>query len=1327
MDNYPLSSNQWPIWFEQILHPDEPLFNIGGYMRINGPLEPVILEAALKQVIAENDALRIIIRQVNNQPVQSFVTEIPFQLEVHDFSSPDHDHQVVLKWIQQELVKPFSLYDQPLFQFALYKVSDTSYYWFKKYHHLIIDGWGASLIAQRVAAAYNTLITGQPRSQQPLYSYREWLSDDQAYLSSEKFEQHQSYWQNQFREPPAPLFPRRHATTRQARRAILLVKRAGYNQLMAFAQKNHVSIQHIVLGILYCYFIRIAQRDDLLIGLVTLNRSHAVFKQTVGMFAKFTPAWFQFGTGLSFVELIQAIRQALQKNYRYQRLPMVDINRPVRLNSHRQLFDITLSYAKHDYDIDFNGSPTRTVSLNNGFEANALLAIWVEEFHQGEDVNIYFNYNLEAFEEAEIERFKTGFEFLLGEVLRQSLVPIRELQLMPEAERQQVLVEFNDTAVDYPRDKTIADGFEEQVEQTPYQIAIVFEEQQLTYQALNQKANQLAHHLLGLGVKPNMLVALCLERSLEMVIGILGILKAGGAYLPLDPTYPAAHLAFMLENAEVPVLLTQSGLVDKLRALKVPLICLDTEVEKFSPLNRDNPNRNSQAIQLIYAIYTSGSSGRPKGAGIYQRSFLNLLNWFIKTFKLTARDRVLLITSFSFDLTQKNIFAPLLVGGTLHLWPSIPYDPKLIIQAIADKQITWINTTPGAFYPLIDSVHPDNYRLLSSLRWLLLGGEPISMPRLLPWLNSTACQAKLVNTYGPTECTDICAAYLVEEPEQWLEKSVPIGKPIPNVKLLVLDHNQKLLPLGIAGELYIAGEGVGIGYLNNAELTQERFILWNEDSKVRCYKTGDLVRWLPDGNLESLGRLDNQVKIRGFRIEPGEIEVVLNQHPKVLQSVVIVWEIHPGDERLAAYYVPNLAQVPTPSKLHHFLREQLPHYMVPSFLVRLENLPLTPNGKIDRYHLPTPDPFQRDIEEKLVAPQTQTETRLVDIWAQVLEHENIGIHDNFFELGGHSLLAVNLMTRIEHAFGIHLPLATLFKQPTIKHLARFLDQTTDSQVWSPLVALQPQGSKSPFFCMPGSGGNIVPFHQLARLMGTERPFYAMQARGLDGQSAPFTRVEEVAVYYLEAIRAVQPQGPYFLGGYSFGALVAFEMAQQLHRQGQRVAFLAILDLPALRPDREPIELDWDEAKWMAVIAQIIESLSGKTLGLCYEDFLALDADAQLKLLKEHLESANLLPPEASINTVRALVRVSKADGLAFFRYLPGAGYPHRITLFRTREAYHDELGAFGDILSAPDWGWGYLSTEPVDVHVVPGNHATMLIEPQVLVLAEKLTGAMPLS
>nr|VFJ42352.1 MAG: amino acid adenylation domain-containing protein [Candidatus Kentron sp. FW] len=905
-EHYPLSSSQLDFWFDQILHPDVPLYNIGGHVRIDGPIDPTLFEQALGSVIAQNDALRIILHEGDDLPTQTFAEDVPWKLDFRDLSGEADPHGAAPAWMQQKFARPFPLYEKPLFRFALCKVAEDCWYWLMQYHHIIVDGWGISLIVQRATSAYNALAEG--RALDAIFpSYRTFIDNDRVYLGSERFARDLAYWRDKYRELPEPLFTPRHAAEFQgqiipSQRATLRLERSFYDRLATFAKAHRASTFHVILGAFYCYFVRAYQREEFSIGLFTLNRNTAALKRTAGMFTTASPAWFRFGTELNFAELIQRVGKTLQKDYRHQRFPIGELHRRTGPDS-QHIFDLTLSYAGHDYDAHLNDSPTRTVYLHHGYGQGAL-AIFVEEFHRQDDVNIYFDHNLGFFDAHEIERLKARFEFLLHEVLRRPTAPIRELQIIPDSELHRITVEWNNTRLDYPHDNTTVDLFEKQAAETPEAIAVVLEDRQLTYGELNGRANRLTHRLRSLSIESGEAAGLCTDASMEMIVGLLGILKAGGAYVPIDPDYPRNRLAFMLSDARIKVLLTQQKQLEKLPQPLPPVFCLDGDWDDITRWGPENPARSAGPEDPAYIIYTSGSTGEPKGACIHHRGFTNLVSWFVTDFGLTAADRVLVISSFGFDLTQKNFFAPLIIGGQLHLSPT-HYDPGRIMEIVGNRQITWLNCTPSAFYPLLESNRNNAFRDLASLRYVFLGGEPISPAKLQPWLRSENCRTTIVNTYGPTECTDVCASYSLTPSDVLSAREIPIGKPIFNTQLFILGKHLDVLPTDTIGELHIGGAGVGQGYLNRPELTAEKFIRnpFSGEPGARLYKTGDLCRWLPDGTIEYLGRMDNQVKLRGFRIELGEIETLLNRYPLVKEAVVIFDEVVVHDKRLIAYIV----------------------------------------------------------------------------------------------------------------------------------------------------------------------------------------------------------------------------------------------------------------------------------------------------------------------------------------------------------------------------------------------------------------------------------------
>jgi amino acid adenylation domain-containing protein len=620
----------------------------------------------------------------------------------------------------------------------------------------------------------------------------------------------------------------------------------------------------------------------------------------------------------------------------------------------------------------------------------------------------------------------SSYQTLLKSILTNPEERVSALPLLTQAERHQLLVEWNDTKVEYPFDKCIHQLFEEQVELTPDSEAVLFEDKKLTYRELNQRANCLAHHLRTQGVGPEVLVGICVERSLEMVVGLLGILKAGGAYVPLDPAYPKERLAFMLEDASVGVLLTQARLVESLPKYQGRIVCLDTDWEIIERQSEENPGCSFTPENLAYVIYTSGSTGKPKGVLVAHSGVSNLATALIEICDVQPNSRVLQFCSLSFDGSVTELVMALLSGATLVMGTrdSMLPGPSLI-QLLRDFEITTV-----ALLPSVLAVLPANE--LPALRTVIAAGEACSRDLLAKWSSGR----RFFNGYGPTECT-VCTT-MIECTDS--KVAPPIGRPLPNTQVYILDAQKQLVPIGVPGELYIGGVGVTRGYLNRPELTADRFIPnpFSNDSGSRLYKTGDLVRYLRDGNIEYLGRIDHQVKIRGFRIELGEIEAVLRQNPAVEDAVVIGKEYDFHDKRLVAYVVPSQEQVFSTSELRRYLKQKLPDHMVPSAFVRLEALPLTPNDKVDRRALPMPDRI-RSVAETFAPPLTPFEEALAGIWSEVLRLDSVGIHDNFFELGGHSLLATQVISRLPQAFGIELPLQTIFEAPTLGELSERLE------------------------------------------------------------------------------------------------------------------------------------------------------------------------------------------------------------------------------------------------------------------------------------------------
>ena len=1052
---YPLTSPQREIWFDQILHEGIPLYNIGGYVKIPGVINPVLFEQAVNLLVQKHDTLRTMLTEVADEdgvPMQTYAEKLAVTIPMHDFSA--ETHEAAMAWMQQRFIETFELTGQPLFRYDLVKISNDNYYWLIQYHHLIIDGYGIALLNRSMAEIYTQLANGPVPNLDSL-SYVTFVDNDRAYVESAIFDKQRQYWLNKYPTPPEPLFNPRYRSNYTNKLIgsgceVLYLPRDFYNRLNVLAKQHKATLFHLLLGAFYVYFTRTAQRDDFAIGLPVLNRANANFKKTAGLFTGVSPTRFNFGKDLSFAELLLKINKTLKANYRHQRFPVSEINRAVGLGPARsQLFDINLSYENHDNDAFFADIDGQLIPILHHHEQTPLM-IFVRDFHTQHDVEFDFVFNLAYFNTEDIKTLQARLVTILEAVLKDSVSPIHTLPVMTEQEVQQ-LQTWNETTTDFPKNQTIVDLFEQQVEKTPDNIAVVFEEEQLTYRELNRQANQLAHYLQTLGVKSDVLVGICVVRSIEMVIGLLGILKAGGVYVPIDPSYPQARIAYMLDDSATPLLLTQSHLKKQLPELeaKCVVVCLD-EVD-FAVQETENPVVSRGAEDLAYVIYTSGSTGLPKGVMIEHQALTLHSQAILQQYTINENDHVLQFASFSFDTSLEQLLVAWLSGACSVLVKTNLITTQDLLSLLKNHVITVANLPPAYWQQMleIETIASE----LPALRMLILGGEALPITLAQQTRESFPALTHL-NAYGPTEAVITPCIYYLPAILPNNTTYIAIGRPRTNTRIYILDAQHQPQPPHIPGELCIAGAGLARGYLNRPELTAEKFIEVELFGKTeRIYKTGDLARWLPDGNLEYLGRIDNQVKLRGFRIELGEIEAVLSQHSAVKEAVVTLYEAD-DNKRLVAYLTTDSESNELVAELKETLKANLPDYMVPSHFTLLDKLPLTPNGKIDRKALPAPE-----IEISTgTQPATPTEDLLAGLWTSVLKREAISRDDNFFELGGHSLLATQLIARIRDSFRIELPVRAIFEHPQLSTLAAAIEAASGTVS---LPAIEVQSKDSP--------------------------------------------------------------------------------------------------------------------------------------------------------------------------------------------------------------------------------------------------------------------------
>jgi amino acid adenylation domain-containing protein len=1034
-----LSFAQQGLWFIDQLERESTAYNQLFAVHLCGSLNVAVLEQALTEIVRRHEVLRTTFKNVDGQPVQVIAPNPDFSLSVVDLSDlPEAKQSAEIQQLAiSELDRPFNLEQLPLLRVTLLQLKAAKYVLLLAIHHIVADGWSGGIIIRELAALYEAFSTGKPSPLPPLpIQYADFASWEQQRLRGAVLEEQLTYWTQQLADaPPILQLPcDRPRPAIQTHRGATLTLKLGVEvtqRLKQLSQQEGATLFMTLLAAFQVLLYRYTNQDDICVGTTLANRHSRDLESLVGFFVNTAVMRTDLSCNPSFREVLGRVRLVALEAQERSDLPfnlLVEKLQPERNLSHTPLFQVM--FVLENAPIDTLELAGLTISRFELAIAAATfdLSLSMRETPQGLIGN--FEYNIDLFDAATITRMAGHFETLLTTIVANPQQHLSELPLLSEVERHQLLVEWNNTLAEYP-DICIHQLFESQVEQTPNAVAVVFENEQLTYRQLNQRANQLAHYLKKLGVKSDVLVGICVERSLEMVVGLLGILKAGGAYVPLDPAYPQERLAWMLEDAQVSVLLTQQRLVAMLPPTQAQVICLDTDWDEIAVHNPSNPSSEVTSHNLVYVIYTSGSTGTPKGAMNTHRGLSNRLLWMQDVYQLTTADRVLQKTPFSFDVSVWEFFWPLLCGARLVVaQPGGHQDSAYLAKLIASQQITTIHFVPSMLQIFLEE---PSLGACNCLKRVICSGE--ALPFALQERFFARLDAQLHNLYGPTEASIDVTFWDCRRQSDF--PIVPIGRPIANTQIYLLDRHLQPVPIGVPGELYIGGDGLARGYLNRPDLTSERFIPnpFSDKPGARLYKSGDLARYLPNGEIEYLGRIDHQVKVRGFRIELGEIEAVLSQHPGVRENVVLVREDERGNKRLVVYVVHQPEQAFTITELRRFLEDKLPEYMVPAVVVQLEALPLTPNGKVDRRALPAPDTARPELEKPFVAPRTEVEEQLAGIWSDVLGLEQIGVRDNFFELGGHSLLATQVVSRVREVFGMELPLRRLFESPTVAGLA----------------------------------------------------------------------------------------------------------------------------------------------------------------------------------------------------------------------------------------------------------------------------------------------------
>jgi amino acid adenylation domain-containing protein len=1289
----PLSIAQQQVWLHGQLAAGIPLYNEVLILERVGPLDREILQRSFREIIRRHETLRTTFAVEDGSPAQIIVEHREMELPVTELSdlTGQNREASVLRIATEEARQLFDLTKGPLIRARLLRLSKQNHLLIVTLHTIIADEWSLSILAHELATLYEAYSVGEPSPMPDLpIQYGDYARSQRDWLRGDVLDRHISYWRKRLVEIPVLELPTDRARPpvqgfRGARKSLQL-SRSLSESLKDLSELEGAPLFVTLLATFQTLLSRYTGQRDILVGSIVPGREEVGAENLIGLFAHTMLVRTEIERDATFRELLRHARDVSQRDCEYQNMAFDRLVGELQLArdlSRNPLFQVLVSFTPAR-SAPRGGWEVVNLEVDGGA---AKVDLQLQLYDREDGIFGRFTYNTDIFDAATISRMAGHFQTLLEGVVANPDQRLSKLPLLTQPETYQLIAEWNDTRTNYPKDRPIHQLFESQVERTPEATALVFGNERLTYRDLNRRANQLAHHLVSLGVRPDVLVGILVERSLEMVVGLLGILKAGGAYVPLDPAYPSERIAFMLEDSEVAVLLTQRHLLGTIPDNHAKVVVLDADWQEIAKKESENPVHTGGPENLAYVIYTSGSTGKPKGVQIPHRAVVNFLTSMSHTPGMTEADRLLSVTTLSFDIAGLEIYLPLIVGGSVEIVSrEVSSDGYQLLSKLASSGATVMQATPVTWRMLIEA----GWKGTPNLK-MLSGGEAISRKLATQLLQSGG---SLWNMYGPTETTiwSTCSRIASEH------EPIVIGRPIANTDIFILDELLQPVPIGVAGELHIGGEGLARGYLKRPELTAEKFIAspFAQGADARLYKTGDLARYRPNGDIECLGRIDHQVKLRGFRIELGDIESALRQHRGVNDAVVVAREDTPGDKYLAAYFVPSQETPATVGRVRDFLKEKLPEYMVPSAFVALEAMPLTPNGKVNRRALPAPEQTSLAPSESFAAPRNGLEFQLATIWENVLGVRPIGIRHSFFELGGNSLVAVRLMQRIEQAFGRHLSIATLFQAPTIEQLSGILGQKGWSPAWSSLVAIQTGGSKPPFFCVHGVGGNVLRFYALAQHLGSDQPFYALQAQGLTANYPCHTRAEDMAAHYVKEMRSIQPEGPYFLGGYSFGGMVALEMAQQLIAQGEEPSLVVLFDTFCI-PVRE------------TPFSQKLTSFSSPFLnilrmsGLERRAYLSRVAGAPLRAMRWGMHVATL---PARVRKVRsACLRAARC-------YVPRA-YPGPVVLFRSSR---EPLGGVSD----PYAGWSEHLANGLEVCEVKSNHDNMLLEPQVQLVAEQL-------
>lgn len=1337
-DRLPLSSAQRRLWFLDKLQPDSPTYNIPLGMRMTGPLDRNALTKSLGKLVKRHESLRTTIGSEGGEAFLRIASELKVELPFIDLLAfPEKEREDRMLQITTEKARqPFDLELGPLFRVSLLRLKDDEHILMVTMHHIISDGWSLAIFLDELSEIYASIGEGRSPALPPLpVQFADYAVWQNAHIQGDVLQRQLEYWKQRLAGAPALV-----SLTEDYRRPAVQQHKGSHfpvnipgelvSELKKLSRREGTTLYITMLAAFKTLLCRLTSQEDIVIASPIANRTHEETEGLIGFFVNTLALRTDLSGDPTFRELLAREKVTALEAYDHQDIPfekLVEVLNPERNLSYNPLFQI--SFVLHntpDPNPGLTGLKLSVVEIETGVSMFDMSVALREEM---DGVTGTVEYDTELYRESTIARLVGSYETLLRNLVENPDLNISRVPILSDAEQHKLLNEWNGTKPEYVNAKPVHELFEEHAKRTPNAVAVVYGSDEITYQQLNEKANKLARHLRARGVSVGTLVGIYVDRSFDTIISMLAVLKAGGAYVPLDFHSPPERLGFILDDAELGFLISTRPASSELNTHRAEVILVDEIFGEIGGEIGEDLGNGVGADDPIYVIYTSGSTGDPKGVVVTHKNVARLLTSTEQWFRFDERDVWTFFHSFAFDFSVWEIWGALAYGGRLVVVPfSVSRSPKEFCKLLEDEKVTVLNQTPSAFRQLIHADASDPVKHNYALRYVIFGGEALDYQSLKPWIDRYGARStRLVNMYGITETTVHVTYRVVGEAD--VQEGVPsyIGVPIPDLTLHILDAGLNPVPVGVAGELHVGGDGLAAGYLNRPELTAERFVRdpFSSDADARLYRTGDLARRLPGGEIEYLGRADNQVKIRGFRIELGEIESAIAAYRDVREAAVqVVDDSGAGGKKLAAYVVSSTHSEIRMADLRKHLKLKLPEYMVPADYVQLEQMPLTANGKIDRKALPMPERRREAAGEEYTAPRNETEERLARIWGEVLGMDNIGVRDNFFDLGGHSLLAIRMFFVVEETFRKNVPLATLFEAGTIEKLAEILEREDWQEPESSIVPIQPKGDKPPLYCVHAKGGNVLFYKDLANRLGDRQPLYGIQARRIGGRQVAHSTVKEMATFYISQMKSIQPNGPYYVCGSSFGGIAAFEMAQQLKAAGDEVAFLGLLD--ASTPSY-PVPLPGN--------GFLVKKANGNLRRFQHHcrTLAVVPSGDRLKYVSDRLKKGwvrvRRVANNTYLKTIRGFYKRFREDEplpsryiqiedkiwAAGMRYVPKP-YPGKITLFR---ATNQPWGIVPD----PTLGWEGISKN-LEIHEVTGNHGSLVAEPYVGGLVDKLQGCL---